>query len=55
MTKKYTSFPWEKSIGFYIGLILVVVMGFIFYKTTLGHEIKIVGANRTLAKYAGMN
>lgn len=32
-----------------------MVMGFIFYKTTLGHEIKIVGANRTLAKYAGMN
>lgn len=47
--------PSTANIGFYIGLILVVVMGFIFYKTTLGHEIKIVGANRTLAKYAGMN
>lgn len=42
------------NVGFYIAIALVVIMAFLFYRTTLGHEIKVVGANPTLARYAGM-
>ena len=34
---------------------LVVVITFIFNKTTLGHEIKLCGSNADFAKYAGIN
>ncbi|MEG0875631.1 MAG: ABC transporter permease [Oscillospiraceae bacterium] len=46
--------PSTANCGIYIALILVAVIAFMFYKTTLGHEIKMVGANPVFAKYAGM-
>ena len=46
--------PSAANIGFYIALIMVVIISFVFYKTILGHEIKIVGSNPVFAKYAGM-
>lgn len=46
--------PSLANVGFYIALIVAVIIIFVFYKTTLGHEIKMVGANAELARYAGM-
>lgn len=47
--------PSSANIGFYIALILSVVIGFIFYKTTFGYEIKLVGSNSHFAKFSGIN
>lgn len=47
--------PSTANIGIILAIIIAIVMAFIFFKTTLGHEIKIVGANPVLAKYSGMN
>lgn len=46
--------PSSANCGFYIAIVIVVIIAFVFYKTTLGHEIKIVGANPFLARYSGM-
>ncbi len=46
--------PSSANIGFYIAIIVMLILTFVFYKTTFGHEIKIVGSNPVLAKYAGM-
>ena len=46
--------PSTANIGLYIAVLLVALISFVFYKTTLGHEIKMVGANPLLARYAGM-
>ena len=46
--------PSSANIGFYIALAVTFLIAFVFFKTTLGHEIKIVGSNPVLAKYAGM-
>lgn len=47
--------PSSANVGAYIAVILVVVVTFIFYRTTLGHEIKLVGANSEFARYSGIN
>jgi len=47
--------PSSANVGAYIAVVLVVVVTFIFYRTTLGHEIKLVGANSEFARYAGIN
>lgn len=41
--------------GFFIGVVMVVILHFILKKTTLGYEMKGVGLNRHAAKYAGIN
>ena len=41
--------------GFLIALAAVVVVYWLLYKTTLGFEIRTVGANPTAAAYAGMS
>lgn len=46
--------PSSANIGIYIAIILMVVLTFIFFKTSFGHEIKVVGANPVLAEYSGM-
>lgn len=47
--------PSSANIGFYIAIIMVIVIAFIFYKTTLGYEVKVVGSNSLFAKYGGIN
>lgn len=47
--------PSSANVGAYIAIVLVIVVTFIFYRTTLGHEIKLVGANSEFARYAGIN
>lgn len=42
------------SVGIFISLIIALGAAFIFFKTTLGYEIKIVGTNADFAKYGGM-
>lgn len=46
--------PSAANVGIYIALILALVMTFFFYKTTLGFEIKMTGANRRFAQYSGI-
>lgn len=46
--------PSAANIGFYIAIVVMIFIAFLFFKTTLGHEIKIVGSNPVLARYAGM-
>ncbi len=47
--------PSSANVGVYIAIVLVIVVSFIFFRTTLGHEIKIVGSNSEFARYAGIN
>ena len=47
--------PSTANIGLYIALAVAAVMMFLFFKTRLGYEIRIVGANANLARYGGMN
>lgn len=47
--------PSSANVGVYIAIVLVVAVTFIFYRTTLGHEIKLVGANSEFARYSGIN
>lgn len=42
------------NLGLFIAVIVVIVIGFIINKTTLGFELKAVGYNRHAAEYAGM-
>jgi general nucleoside transport system permease protein len=46
--------PSPTNIGIYLALISAVVIGFVFFKTKLGYEIKIIGANSNLGIYGGM-
>ncbi len=47
--------PSSANVGLYIALVLLAAITFVFYRTTLGHEIKMVGANGEFARYAGIN
>ncbi|MCC3359659.1 ABC transporter permease [Bacillus sp. REN16] len=42
------------NLGLFLGIIAVIIVGFIINKTTLGFELKAVGFNRHAAEYAGM-
>lgn len=46
--------PSSANIGFYLAIIVMIILTFVFFRTAFGHEIKIVGSNPVLAKYAGM-
>lgn len=46
--------PSEANVGFYLAILAAVILAIIFFKMTAGHEIKIVGANPTLALYSGI-
>lgn len=46
--------PSATNVGIYMAIIGAGLIAFVFYKTKLGHEIKIVGENPTLATYSGM-
>lgn len=43
------------NIGIFFAIIAVIVIWFLFAKTTLGFEIRAVGLNPTAANYAGMS
>jgi len=46
--------PSTANIGFYIAIAVALVLTFIFYKTTVGYEIRIVGSNKQFAGYGGI-
>lgn len=46
--------PSSANVGIYIAIIVCLLAAFLFYKTTLGYEIKIVGTNEDFARYGGM-
>ena len=47
--------PSAANAGLFIAIIVVVVLLFVFYKTTLGYELKTVGLNPSHAEYIGIN
>lgn len=47
--------PLRFNIGFFIALAVAYLVYWFLFKTTLGFEIRSVGANPDAAKYAGMN
>lgn len=46
--------PSSANVGFYIAIVVMIILAFVFFKTSFGHEIKIVGSNPVLARYSGM-
>ncbi|MDD3403564.1 MAG: ABC transporter permease [Hespellia sp.] len=46
--------PSSANIGIYIAIVLMLFLTFVFFRTAFGHEIRIVGANPVLARYAGI-
>lgn len=42
------------SMGIFIAVTVALIAAFLFYKTTLGYEIKLVGTNPDFARYGGM-
>lgn len=47
--------PLRFNLGFFLALLIAYVVYWFLFKTTLGFEIRSVGANPDAAKYAGMN
>lgn len=46
--------PSVANTGIYLAIVCAIIITFIFYKTKLGYEIKMVGANPNMAAYGGM-
>lgn len=46
--------PSSANIGIFMAIIIMILLTFMFYRTSFGHEIKIVGSNPVLARYSGM-
>lgn len=46
--------PSAANAGIYLAIGAAIAIAFLLYKTKLGHEVKIVGANSHLALYSGM-
>ena len=42
------------NVGIYIAVFIALAVAFLFFKTTHGYEIKIVGSNADFAKYGGI-
>ncbi len=42
------------NLGFFLSIIIVIVVAFIINRTTLGYELKAVGFNRDASEYAGI-
>ncbi len=38
-----------------LGIVLVLLLGFLIYKTRFGYEVRVIGENPNAAKYAGIN
>lgn len=47
--------PSSANVGIYIAFFTALIVAFIFYKTTIGYEIKLVGTNPDFSKYGGMH
>ncbi len=46
---------FDIPLGIFLAILAVLVIRFVFQKTTFGYEIKAVGAGRKAAKYAGVS
>lgn len=47
--------PLRFNVGFFLALAVAALLYWLLFKTTLGFEIRAVGANPDAARYAGMN
>lgn len=48
-------FGRDGHLGIFLALVMVPIVYFLIYRTTLGFEIRTVGANPSAARYAGMS
>ena len=46
--------PSVANVGIYIAIAMAILISFIYYRTKLGYEIKLVGSNPRMATYGGM-
>lgn len=46
--------PSAANVGIFVAILAAILAAILIYKTKVGHEIKIVGANPELARYSGM-
>ena len=52
---RFFSDPLRFNLGFFLALLTAYLLYWFLFKTTIGFEIRSVGANPDAAKYAGMN
>ncbi|MBK6795129.1 MAG: ABC transporter permease [Anaerolineales bacterium] len=52
---RFFASPLRFNLGFFIALLVAYLVYWLLFKTTIGFEIRSVGANPDAAKYAGMN
>jgi general nucleoside transport system permease protein len=43
------------NLGFFLAIAIAIGMAFVFYRTTIGYALKMVGQNRRFAVYGGIN
>ena len=55
MLPRFFPDPLRFNWGFFLALAIAFLIYWLLFKTTLGFEIRAVGANPDAAKYAGMN
>ncbi|QCX34652.1 ABC transporter permease [Caloramator sp. E03] len=55
MLWRFLGNDYRLNIGLFIGLIMVVLVYLLFWKTTWGYEIRAVGLNQYAAEYGGIN
>ena len=55
MLTRYFAAPIRFHSGFFIALLMAVLVYILLFKTKWGFELRTVGANTSAAKYAGMN
>lgn len=46
--------PTSANVGIYVAIAVALLAAFLFFKTALGYEIKVVGTNEDFARYGGM-
>jgi simple sugar transport system permease protein len=47
--------PSQANVGLFIALAMTLFVGFIFYRSTVGYEFKLVRQNSRFARYGGVN
>ena len=55
MNTQIGKYKYDIPLGIVLAFIVALLIRFILNKTTFGYEIKVVGANRKAAQYAGIN
>lgn len=47
--------PYQANIGFIVAIILALVLSYLFFRTSTGYTLNIIGQNPSFASYGGVN